>query len=48
MIADAGKAVTGLAEKLHTPVVNTLLGKGAADDGQQEGEGKAKAKAKAA
>jgi acetolactate synthase-1/2/3 large subunit len=32
VIADAGKAVIGLAEKLHAPVVNTLLGKGAVDE----------------
>ncbi|MBW2230711.1 MAG: biosynthetic-type acetolactate synthase large subunit [Deltaproteobacteria bacterium] len=32
VIADAGKAVIGLAEKLHSPVVNTLLGKGAVDE----------------
>jgi acetolactate synthase I/II/III large subunit len=29
VIADAGKAITELAEKLQAPVVNTLLGKGA-------------------
>jgi acetolactate synthase-1/2/3 large subunit len=32
VIADAGKAVTTLAEKLRAPVVNTLLGKGAMDE----------------
>ncbi len=32
VIADAGKAVIALAEKLHAPLVNTLLGKGAADE----------------
>ena len=32
VIADAGKAVTTLAEKLRSPVVNTLLGKGAVDE----------------
>jgi acetolactate synthase-1/2/3 large subunit len=32
VIADAGKAVIGLAEKLRAPIVNTLLGKGAADE----------------
>ena len=32
VIADAGKAVTTLAEKLRAPVVNTLLGKGAVDE----------------
>ena len=32
VIADAGKAVTALAEKLRAPVVNTLLGKGAVDE----------------
>ena len=32
VISDAGKAVTGLAEKLRAPVVNTLLGKGAVDE----------------
>ncbi len=32
VIADAGKAVITLAEKLHAPLVNTLLGKGAADE----------------
>lgn len=29
VIADAGRAITNLAEKLQAPVVNTLLGKGA-------------------
>ena len=29
IISDAGPAITRLAEKLHAPVVNTLLGKGA-------------------
>jgi acetolactate synthase-1/2/3 large subunit len=29
VIADAGEAILGLAEKLQAPVVNTLLGKGA-------------------
>jgi acetolactate synthase-1/2/3 large subunit len=32
VISDAGKAVTTLAEKLHAPIVTTLLGKGAADE----------------
>ena len=32
VIADAGKAVVTLAEKLRAPIVNTLLGKGAADE----------------
>ena len=32
VISDAGKAVMTLAEKLHAPMVNTLLGKGAADE----------------
>ncbi len=32
VIAGAGKAVTQLAEKLRAPIVNTLLGKGAADE----------------
>jgi acetolactate synthase-1/2/3 large subunit len=32
VIADAGKAVMQLAEKLRAPIVNTLLGKGAADE----------------
>jgi acetolactate synthase-1/2/3 large subunit len=32
VIADAGKAVITLAEKLGAPIVNTLLGKGAADE----------------
>ena len=32
VIADAGKAITTLAEKLRAPVVNTLLGKGAMDE----------------
>ena len=32
VIADAGKAVTELAERLRAPIVNTLLGKGAADE----------------
>jgi acetolactate synthase-1/2/3 large subunit len=32
VIADAGKAVISLAEKLRSPIVNTLLGKGAADE----------------
>jgi len=32
VIADAGKAVMTLAEKLRAPIVNTLLGKGAADE----------------
>jgi acetolactate synthase-1/2/3 large subunit len=32
VIADAGKAVIALAEKLRAPIVNTLLGKGAADE----------------
>ena len=32
VIADAGKAITALAEKLRAPVVNTLLGKGAVDE----------------
>jgi len=32
VIADAGKAVVALAEKLRAPVVNTLLGKGAMDE----------------
>jgi len=32
VIADAGKAVMALAEKLRAPIVNTLLGKGAADE----------------
>jgi acetolactate synthase-1/2/3 large subunit len=32
VIAGAGKAVTALAEKLRSPVVNTLLGKGAMDE----------------
>jgi acetolactate synthase-1/2/3 large subunit len=32
VIAGAGKAVVALAEKLHAPIVNTLLGKGAADE----------------
>jgi acetolactate synthase-1/2/3 large subunit len=32
VIAGAGKAVMELAEKLRAPIVNTLLGKGAADE----------------
>lgn len=32
VIADAGKAITQLAEKLRVPVVTTLLGKGAVDE----------------
>ena len=32
VISDAGKAVIALAEKLRAPMVNTLLGKGAADE----------------
>ncbi len=32
VIAGAGKAVMQLAEKLRAPIVNTLLGKGAADE----------------
>ncbi len=32
VISDAGKAVVSLAEKLRAPMVNTLLGKGAADE----------------
>jgi acetolactate synthase-1/2/3 large subunit len=32
VISDAGKAVVTLAEKLRAPMVNTLLGKGAADE----------------
>jgi acetolactate synthase-1/2/3 large subunit len=32
VISGAGKAVTTLAEKLRSPVVNTLLGKGAVDE----------------
>jgi acetolactate synthase-1/2/3 large subunit len=32
VISGAGKAVMALAEKLRAPVVNTLLGKGAADE----------------
>ncbi|MCP5058065.1 MAG: biosynthetic-type acetolactate synthase large subunit [bacterium] len=32
VISGAGKAVTELAEKLRAPIVNTLLGKGAADE----------------
>jgi acetolactate synthase-1/2/3 large subunit len=32
VIADAGKAVLALAERLRAPIVNTLLGKGAADE----------------
>jgi acetolactate synthase-1/2/3 large subunit len=32
VISDAGKAVMQLAEKLRAPIVNTLLGKGAADE----------------
>jgi acetolactate synthase-1/2/3 large subunit len=32
VIASAGKAVIQLAEKLRAPIVNTLLGKGAADE----------------
>jgi acetolactate synthase-1/2/3 large subunit len=32
VIADAGKAVIQLAERLRAPIVNTLLGKGAADE----------------
>ncbi len=32
VIADAGKAVMELAEKLRSPIVNTLLGKGATDE----------------
>jgi acetolactate synthase-1/2/3 large subunit len=32
VIADAGKAVVALAEKLRAPVVTTLLGKGAVDE----------------
>jgi acetolactate synthase-1/2/3 large subunit len=32
VISDAGKAITALAEKLRSPVVNTLLGKGAVDE----------------
>jgi acetolactate synthase-1/2/3 large subunit len=32
VIANAGKAITTLAEKLRAPLVNTLLGKGAVDE----------------
>jgi acetolactate synthase-1/2/3 large subunit len=32
VISGAGEAVTQLAQKLHAPVVNTLLGKGAVDE----------------
>jgi len=32
VVADAGKAVMALAEKLRAPIVTTLLGKGAADE----------------
>jgi len=32
VISGAGKAVVALAESLHAPIVNTLLGKGAADE----------------
>jgi acetolactate synthase-1/2/3 large subunit len=32
VISDAGKAITKLAEKLQSPVVTTLLGKGAVDE----------------
>ena len=32
VIADAGKAIMTLAEKLQAPIVNTLLGKGATDE----------------
>ncbi len=32
VISNAGKAVMTLAEKLHAPLVNTLLGKGATDE----------------
>jgi len=32
VIADAGKAILTLAEKLRAPIVNTLLGKGATDE----------------
>jgi acetolactate synthase-1/2/3 large subunit len=32
VISGAGEAVAQLAEKLHSPVVNTLLGKGAVDE----------------
>ena len=32
VIADAGKGVVSLAEKLRAPIVNTLLGKGATDE----------------
>jgi acetolactate synthase-1/2/3 large subunit len=32
VISGAGEAITQLAEKLHCPVVNTLLGKGAVDE----------------
>jgi acetolactate synthase-1/2/3 large subunit len=32
VISNAGKAVVALAEKLQSPIVNTLLGKGAADE----------------
>jgi acetolactate synthase-1/2/3 large subunit len=32
VISDAGKAVMSLAERLKAPIVNTLLGKGAADE----------------
>jgi acetolactate synthase-1/2/3 large subunit len=32
VISGAGEALTKLAEKLHSPVVNTLLGKGAVDE----------------
>jgi len=32
VISDAGKAIITLAEKLKAPIVNTLLGKGAADE----------------
>jgi len=32
VLSDAGKAVITLAEKLRAPIVNTLLGKGAADE----------------
>ena len=32
VISEAGKAIISLAEKLRAPIVNTLLGKGAADE----------------
>jgi len=32
VISNAGKAILSLAEKLRAPIVNTLLGKGAADE----------------